>query len=59
MQTNPQNSSGRDTKPGPNTELEPAVDSFLDDLEKEHSESKFQREQFKAYLMIPETRSKK
>ena len=40
-------------------ELEPAVDSLLVDLEKEHSESKFQREQFKAYLMIPDTRSKK
>ena len=34
-------------------ELEPAIDSLLDDLEKEHRGSTFQREQFKAYLMIP------
>jgi len=37
-------------------ELEGALDSLLDDLEKEHSGATFQREQFKAYLLIPDTR---
>jgi hypothetical protein len=34
-------------------ELEPTLDSLLDDLEKQHTGTKFQRAQFKAYLMIP------
>jgi hypothetical protein len=34
-------------------ELEPPLDSLLDDLEKKYPGSKFQREQFKSYLMIP------
>jgi hypothetical protein len=33
------------------SELAPALDSLLDELEKKH-DSKFQRDQFKAYLMI-------
>jgi len=36
-------------------ELEPAVDSLLDDLEKKYG-VKYQRDQFKAYLMIPDAR---
>jgi len=35
------------------SELEPAVDSLLHDLEIKHRGSTYQREQFKAYLMIP------
>jgi hypothetical protein len=35
------------------TELEPALDSLLDEVEKKHG-TKFQRAQFKAYLMIPD-----
>lgn len=34
-------------------ELEPTLDSLLDDLEKQHAGTRFQRAQFKAYLMIP------
>jgi hypothetical protein len=34
-------------------DLETELDSLLDELEKEHG-TKYQREQFKAYLMIPE-----
>ena len=30
---------------------------LLDDLEKEHGGTTFQREQFKAYLMIPDSSS--
>jgi hypothetical protein len=33
-------------------DLETALDSLLDDLEKEHGAT-YKREQFKAYLMIP------
>ena len=40
-----------------NEELEPALDSLLDDLEKQHG-STFQREQFKAYLMVADTSRK-
>ena len=36
-------------------ELDRALDALLDDLEKEHAGSTFQREQFKAYLMIADT----
>jgi hypothetical protein len=36
-------------------ELNGALDALLDDLEKEHGGSTFQREQFKAYLMIADT----
>lgn len=34
--------------------LEAALDSMLDEFEKEHG-AKYQRQQFKAYLMIPDT----
>jgi hypothetical protein len=34
-------------------ELEPTLDSLLDDLEKQQGGAKYQRAQFKAYLMIP------
>lgn len=37
-------------------ELEPALDSLLDDLEHQHG-TKFQREQFKSYLMIADSKA--
>ena len=37
-------------------ELEEALDALLDELEKAHG-STFKREQFKAYMMIPDTRT--
>ncbi len=39
------------------TELEPALNSLLDELETLHKGTKFQREQFKSYLMIPDLKA--
>jgi hypothetical protein len=38
-------------------ELEPALESLLDELEKLHGGAKFQREQFKAYLMLADMKA--
>jgi hypothetical protein len=37
------------------SELEPALDSLLDELESADRNRKYQRDRFKAYLMIPKT----
>jgi len=38
-------------------ELEPALDSLLDELEKLHGEANFKREQFKSYLMLADLKA--
>jgi hypothetical protein len=38
-------------------ELEPALDSLLDELERLHGGAKFQREQFKSYLMLADLKA--
>ena len=35
--------------------METAIDSLLDDIEKDHGGTRFRRDKFKAYLMVKNT----